>query len=289
MGRWIRRSIWCVVLGFATAWLVAWGVTVAMWGGWYRPSPKWIGKGVGVVEPWLLEMELDQRAGFEGESWNGDRLDREGQIGEHNRRRADRVLEIGGAAFAEEHRPRVDEMRDWYTEFEAQRGWEQGTIIKNYREMLAVTQRIDDRVASFPPAYLASRMASTQADTFFIYAQRFGWPIPMLESVGGFEATFSESGFQTTDVEESHIKIDGLQRSAFPGMPPQSLSLPIGVLVPATLANTVFYAVSWFAVFTGLELLRSLRRRMAGQCVRCGYDLRRVVGSTCPECGRTKK
>jgi len=28
------------------------------------------------------------------------------------------------------------------------------------------------------------------------------------------------------------------------------------------------------------------RRRMAGRCVGCGYDLRETTGGTCPECGR---
>lgn len=198
------------------------------------------------------------------------------------------MLEIGGAAYAEENRLPLDELDDAYTEFESQLGWERGTVIKNYRQMLAITQRIDDQVASFPPPHLASRMAATQADSFFIYAQRVGWPTPMLESMGGFEATFTESGFQKTDVEETQITIDALKRKPLIG-PIVALSLPFGVIAPAAVTNTIFFAISWFALFTCIELFRSLRRRTAGQCVRCGYDLRRAFSKTCPECGRTKK
>lgn len=289
MSRWIRRALLCIALGFATAWLVAWGLTVGMWAGWYRSTPTWLGEGTGVVEPWLLEKSADRRPGWETERWSGDRLDRENQISEHHRSKADRVLEIGGAAYAEENRLPLDEMDNAYTEFEAQWGWERGAVIKNYREMLAITQRIDDQVASFPPPYLAGRMPTMEADHFFLYALRVGWPLPMLESISGHEITFTGAGMQKTDVEETQITIHALKRAPVAGWPPQALSLPFGVIAPAAVTNTIFFAASWFALFTGFELFRSLRRRMAGRCVRCGYDLGRVVGKTCPECGRTKK
>ncbi len=198
------------------------------------------------------------------------------------------MLEIGGAAYAEENRIPLDEMEDAYTEFEAQAGWERGTVIENYRKLLAITQRIDDQVASFPPPYLEGRMPAMEADHFFLYATRVGWPMPMLESISGHEIMHTSSGMQTTDVEETQITIDALKRKPQIG-PIVALSLPFGVIAPAAIANTIVYAGSWFALIRGVELLRSLRRRMAGQCVRCGYDLRRVVGKTCPECGRTKK
>lgn len=289
MGRWIRRSLWCIALGFVTAWLVAWGLTVGMWAGWYRSPPTWLGEGIGVVEPWLLEKEMNRSPGWESESWNGDRLDGEHPVSDHNRRNADRVLEIGGAAYAEEAE-RI--MLAFLPQLEQMVNEPPGSMTEQYFDATAnlpPSQRIDDQVASFPPPHLASRMAATRADSFFINAQRVGWPTPMLESMGGFEAMFTEPGFQQTDIESGQITIDTLKRAPLPGMQPVALSLPIGVIAPAAVTNTIFFAASWFALFTGFELLRSLRRRMAGRCVRCGYDLRRVVGKTCPECGRTKK
>lgn len=279
------------MLGFVTAWLVAWGMTAGMWAGWYRSPPTWVGNGIGVVEPWLLEHEVIRFPGWETECWSGERFDREHQISEHHRRKADRVLEIGGAAYAEETGPPLDEMEDWYTEFEAARGWELGTVMKNYREVLAITQRIDDHVASFPPPFLADRMAAMEADHFFLYATRVGWPAIMLECLNGHEITFTvtSAGMQQIDIEERQITIDALKRRPALFGPPTALSLPFGVILPAAIANTLFYAISWFALFTGFELARSFRRHMVGRCVRCGYDLRRVIGKTCPECGRTKK
>lgn len=290
MARWIRRSLWCVVLGFATAWLVAWGLAVAMWADRYGWSPDWIGKGTGVVEPWLLKIEVNQRSGFEIEQWSGDRVDRENHISERNRSKADRVLEIGGAAYAEESGSQLvpADLQDWFADIEAAQGLTPGTMLDRAQRIQEVTERIDDQVASFPPPYLAARMATMEADHFFLYATRVGWPVPMLESVNGHEIVLASPSMQTTNVEENQIKIDALKRQPVFG-PVVALSLPIGVIAPGAIANTLFYAVSWFALITGIELLRSLHRHMAGRCVRCGYDLRRVAGATCPECGRTKR
>lgn len=289
MGRWIRRSLWCIALGFVTAWLVAWGLTVGMWAGWYQRSPTWAAKGVGVVEPWLLERDVYQYPGREAEWWSGDRLNREYPASHLRRRNADRVLEVGGAAYAEE---RQRDALHFAPQLEAMLNKPPGSMTNRLTDAIASMppiQRIDDQIASFPLPDLARRMAVTQADHFFVFAERVGWPIPMLESVGGHEITFAGSTFNQTDFDESQIKIEALKRPPRPGMQPVALSLPFGVIASAAVTNTIFFAASWFALFTGFELLRSLRRRMAGRCVRCGYDLRRVIGKTCPECGRTKK
>lgn len=288
MGRWIRRSLWCIALGFVTAWLVAWGMTVALWAGWLQPAPAWIARGIGVSQPWLLELQVHRRPGFEGESWSGDRLDRAYPGSDLNQRNADRVLEIGGAAFAEE---REREALAFAPQLEEITGESPGSLTNLYTDMMAMLppiQRIDDQVSSFPPSSLESRMAATQADSFYFGTMRAGWPVVMLEGMLGFEATFAGSAYQPTEFESGLITIDALKRRPPHFGPPTALSLPFGVIAPAAIANTLFYAISWFALFTGFELARSLRRRMAGRCVRCGYDLRRVIGKTCPECGRTK-
>src|SRR4051812_47777477 len=57
------------------------------------------------------------------------------------------------------------------------------------------------------------------------------------------------------------------------GVPPA-----LALLVPLTLALGTWY---WH------DLLHELRqeRRAKGQCVYCGYDVRRNVGGVCPKCG----
>lgn len=161
--------------------------------------------------------------------------------------------------------------------------------LDNLTAMLPPIQRIDDQIASFPPPSLESRMSGMQGESFYAGIMRAGWPLPMLEGITGFEATSAGSAYQQTEFESGLITIDTLKRTPPIGAQPVALSLPIGVIAPAAIANTIFFAISWFALITGLELLRSLRRHVAGRCVRCGYDLRRVAAKTCPECGRTKK
>ncbi len=277
------------MLGFATAWLVAWGLTFAMWAGWMQASPAWVARGVGVVQPWLLEHQAHGRPGLEGESWSGNRLNRTYLGSEYHQREAQRVLEMGGAAYAE---VRERELREFATQVEAVINKSSGSLTDPIDDMTALLppiERIDEQVASFPPSILERRMATMQADNFFVGIMRAGWPLPMLVGITGFEATSDGSSYQQTEFESRLVTIDAFKRAPPIGGQPVALSLPFGVIAPAAIANTLFYAVSWFALITGIELLRSLHRHMAGRCVRCGYDLRRVAGATCPECGRTKR
>jgi hypothetical protein len=65
-----------------------------------------------------------------------------------------------------------------------------------------------------------------------------------------------------------------------------SFNVPVRRLWPGLLANTAFYGVILWALWsTPGAVLRGLRRRR-GSCVRCGYDLRGAeAGAGCPECG----
>ncbi|MEO1007366.1 MAG: hypothetical protein AAFX79_02245 [Planctomycetota bacterium] len=285
MPRWIRRALWCGPLGFATAWLVAWGVTVGMWTGWYRPASSWLNKGIGVVEPWLLKKSVNRCSVWTSESWSGDRLDRVNALSESNRRRADRVLELGGAAYAEElERQTVESLPG----LEKMLNRPPGSMTEAHADAKAnmpPIRRIDDQIVSFPPPNLAQRVAATQADSFVFYARRVGWPSPMLEGMEGVEITVAKSGIQQAEVTEGQITIDALNRAPLPGMQPTALALPYRVLPSAAIANTAFFAASWFAALTAIALARALRHKLAGRCPRCGYDLRRIVGPTCPECG----
>lgn len=289
MGRWIRRSLLCIALGFVTAWLVAWGLTVAMWAGWYPSPATWVGEGIGVVEPWLLKKQVHRRSGQETETWHGDRLDRAYPASDLRRRDADRVLEIGGEAFAEEQER---DLIDFLPQMEAMLNEQPGSMTEQYTDAKASLprfQRIDHQVALPLPSEVAGRMTAAQAESLLIFINRVGWPMQMLSGMDGVEFTWSASAAQRSDVDGDVIKIQAIKRNPGFGQPPEALALPIGVIAPAAIANTLFYAIAWFALFIGFELARSLRRHMAGRCVRCGYDLRRVAGKTCPECGRTKK
>jgi hypothetical protein len=297
MGIWLRRGIWSIVLGFITAWLVAWGITTASWAGWYQPQMQWRAEGIGIAEPWILEKRVQHWPGSWSESWSGERFDRAipAVYGDRQLARlkenAERILEIGGAAFAEERKreleavfPELDEMMDGQlTQF--QENMENLTA----GLVLPPPQRIDDEVSLFPPPILAAYFAFYEADHFNLTIDSVGWPRPMLTGVMGWDGQTTEAGYAQSQRSLGSIEIPSLKRAPLPGFPPMALSLPYVMNLSAAIWNTTFFGGLWFALFTGVAALRSLRRRMAGQCPRCGYDLKRVVGKTRPECGRTSR
>ena len=62
--------------------------------------------------------------------------------------------------------------------------------------------------------------------------------------------------------------------------------LPLRPLWPGFAINTLFYAASAWLVWRIVPLTKRWRRRRAGRCTNCGYDLRGIAaGSICPECG----
>jgi hypothetical protein len=67
------------------------------------------------------------------------------------------------------------------------------------------------------------------------------------------------------------------------------VSLPIRVLIPGFLANTLFYALPTYAALTGIQALRRLRRRLSNRCPACGYSLDDLPSNTCPECGASSR
>ena len=65
------------------------------------------------------------------------------------------------------------------------------------------------------------------------------------------------------------------------------LSLPIAPLWFGFALNTICFAALAWGVWRGPSVIRRHRRRRAGWCVGCGYDLKGLAaGAVCPECGR---
>ena len=66
-----------------------------------------------------------------------------------------------------------------------------------------------------------------------------------------------------------------------------SAYLPLVPAIPGFALNTCFYALLAWSLIRAPLALRRWRRRRAGWCIACGYDLKGLVESApCPECGR---
>jgi hypothetical protein len=63
------------------------------------------------------------------------------------------------------------------------------------------------------------------------------------------------------------------------GTPFPLAPIPLGLA-----ANTLAWGAGWWLILAGIPILRRARRRRAGFCIACGYDIRDSHGA-CPECG----
>ena len=78
--------------------------------------------------------------------------------------------------------------------------------------------------------------------------------------------------------------------------PKELARLPIAPLAAGMAMNTLVYAGVWYPITLLPGMFIRWRRRRAGRCVKCGYDLRgamvgdqsSVIGVVCPECGKQR-
>jgi hypothetical protein len=62
-------------------------------------------------------------------------------------------------------------------------------------------------------------------------------------------------------------------------------ALPLRLIWPGILINSIFYAALWMMTLIAPGMLRRRWRRRCGRCAACGYDLRGQIEARCPECG----
>lgn len=65
--------------------------------------------------------------------------------------------------------------------------------------------------------------------------------------------------------------------------------LPYLPLWRGLILNTLFYAAIWWALLAVPRLIRRTRRARKGLCRSCGYDMRGLANTPCPECGHTSR
>lgn len=110
------------------------------------------------------------------------------------------------------------------------------------------------------------------ASSGYWYIKAAQWGIPLERSEGIFEPPELSSGYLR------------LRPYSWYGY-----ALPLKPLLLGFVTDSVFYGSGWY-LLTGFPIAvftrwRRHRRRKAGRCSRCGYDLRGCVDEGCPECG----
>ncbi len=127
---------------------------------------------------------------------------------------------------------------------------------------------------------------------YYLYVMRCGWPFRCLSR--SYDAYYragpndgSEGSFDFEKTQWTwHVFGESLD-SQQAGQ--RSLLLPLYPIWPGFVINTLFYAaILWLVAFAPLKFRRYLRHKR-GQCIQCGYDLRRDVSAGCPECGWRRK
>lgn len=117
-------------------------------------------------------------------------------------------------------------------------------------------------------------------ELFPVYEVGCGWP--WVTMVGRVLSTGPRS---LASCEVQGIVLEELDRGLRPKL------LPTRPAWPGFLASTVAAASAWLLVVFTIGWIRAWRRRRAGRCVACGYDMAGVPvaagGRVCPECGRS--
>lgn len=62
--------------------------------------------------------------------------------------------------------------------------------------------------------------------------------------------------------------------------------LPASPLWGGLAVNTAVYGAAWYPLLALPGLVLARLRRRKGKCGACGYDMRGLAASTCPECGK---
>lgn len=142
----------------------------------------------------------------------------------------------------------------------------------------------DERAKADPPEWLAESV--TLGGLWSADAVLSGWPARCAWSwhrrAPGAPGAPVEDSLALRLTPPSN-GLSGLRRS-WPNL--SDGSLPIGIIASGLLIDTAAHGAAWWALLFGPMALRRWRRRRAGRCERCGYDLRGLpAGNVCPECG----
>lgn len=267
---WARRGVLCLLLGAASTWLVAWVCALPIPRGQRRASHG------GVADDERLVRLMEVRAfGLRLRTWLIDDLTRDTIHSKSARREAERVRVHGGAAAM-------------------------ATAIQGGRDIASSLGR---SVPDVPPADNGDDAArrgppwSIRADEIadaglMVNEFAHGWPWLALRS--RCDIATIEKGTQPNGLPDFE-SVKELSRAVELHWPWASeasrakgsgeVMLPLEPIWSGFAANTLVYSALWYGMLFAPGMVRRWRRAKRGRCCACGYDLRGVLVSGCPECG----
>lgn len=128
--------------------------------------------------------------------------------------------------------------------------------------------------AEWMPPWWVLRACDESPQTSVVYVFAFGWPSRCLWSAEYMSCQSGKAAPQFTRTRAIEVPLR-----------PQTW-FPTGVIPAGMVINTLVYSVSLYISTIGCSGYRKWTMRRLRRCGRCGYDLRSLIGSTCPECGQ---
>jgi len=153
--------------------------------------------------------------------------------------------------------------------------WQPGMRLNDPALEFGWDERYDamPRWSEFPPADPTTALTETGESRLVC---RAGWPLRCVNGASGGPTTLPDRRWFRGMIRVPHPTRAG------------ELQLPIAPMWLGMIVNSIVFALAWYVLLPpfGPRALRSWRRGRRGLCPGCGYDLQRVEGPRCPECGR---
>lgn len=173
---------------------------------------------------------------------------------------------------------------------EERRRWEWGTL--SWRPIALVSEEVSAPawVRSIALNHAGPKLAGWQARV-----AAFGWPRPVLYWLWDWRTESLQGGAVATIADPAAALPGAPARVGITGWNARPLkvpdyALPWKIIWSGLLIDLALFCAVIFGTALAWRTVRARRRRRAGRCVRCGYDVRGLApGVVCPECGTLAK
>lgn len=257
---WCARGALCLLLGLFSSWLVAWGIAVGWWIGWFGRPTGTGGRGCFLSESLLVEVYQFHEHGQSRTLWFVTRADRD-------------------EWFRDSAMERIDRMH----------GNDRLAMQDPSSVLPSEVSTLHHLAATFPDRPEARRVDDHSLVTIELIS--YGWPMRCVSETVVSRHTFAAGalGRRASNVTREQYWLWNTHiphRSAGAGFVPPDLMLPIRPLPVGWMLNTLFYGLVWALPLIAVPLVQRVRRRRRGLCDACAYDLAGAASAACPECGQ---